>query len=426
MKIKSFVLRRDNYDAIVSLIDDNTIAVVRPEKYVEKLFRSLIESVIVRKEDGRKDLETLLEYFRVVSDNPLYLEKLADFEVQVHSYLSEGMFVYAPLKSVEDYLLAKCARLCADAISCGVPGSSVVDGTGFVVCREPEPGRKPVFDWARSREAIAMRCKGVGKLIVSGGYGRLESGYVVRIGRGGSNILASLIASALGAECVEIYTEADGLDARPALTFDEAAHFCAGSAAPFASSALWPAKNAGIPVVVRNIFNPAFEGTVISDSVEEKEGAVTGVMVDEDLALVTVYGTGLLGSVGISSSIMGCLGAAGVNIRFIAQTSSEYSISFAIPSVDASRATAALEALVADNPLMPLDDVMLFNQEVGIVTVYGSRIKKVPGVSGKVFGALGAAGVSVIAAAQGGEELSISVVVDSADVPRAVAALKAL
>ena len=426
MKIKSFVLRRDNYLAILSMIDDETIAVVRPEKFVERLFRSLIESVIVRKEDGRKDLATLLDYFRAVSDNPSYLEKVADFETQVHSYLSEGMFVYAPLKSVEDYLLAKCARLCADAIACGVPGSTVVDGTGFVVCREPEPGRKPVFDWARSREAIAMRCKGSGRLIVSGGYGRLESGYVVRIGRGGSNMLASLIASALGAECVEFYIEADGLDGRTAVTFDEAAHFCAGAAAPFASSALWPAKNAGIPVVVRNIFNPVFPGTVISDSAVSPDGAVSGVMVDSDLVLVTIYGTGLLGSVGISSSIMGCLGAAGVNIRFIAQTSSEYSISFAIPSSDSVRATAALEALVADNPLMPLDDVMLFNRKVGIVTVYGSRIKNVPGVSGKVFAALGAAGVNVIASAQGGEELSLSVVVDSADVSRALDALKAL
>lgn len=426
MKIKSFVLRRDNYQEIVSRIDDNTIAVVRPEKFVERLFRSLIESVIVRKEDGRKDLETLLEYFRVVSDNPLYLEKLADFEVQVHSYLSEGMFVYAPLKSVEDYLLAKCARLCADAISCGVPGSSVVDGTGFVVCREPEPGRKPVFDWARSREAIAMRCKGVGKLIVSGGYGRLESGYVVRIGRGGSNILASLIASALGAECVEFYIEADGLGGKAAVTFEEAAHFCAGASAPFSSSALWPAKNAGIPVIVRNIFDSGFPGTLITDVVDEQEGDFSGVIVDSDLDLVTVYGTGLLGQVGLSSAIMNCIGEAGVNIRFIAQTSSEYSISFAIPSGDASRATAALEALVADNPLMPLDDVMVFNRRVGIVTVYGSRIKNVHGVSGKVFGALGAADVNVIASAQGGEELSISVVVDSADISRALSALEAL
>ena len=426
MKIKSFVLRRDNYKAIVSMCDNDTIAVVRPEKYVEKLFRSLIESVIVRKEDGRKDLETLLDYFRAVSDNPGYREKMAAFESQVHSYLSEGMFVYAPLKSVEDYLLAKCARLCADAISCSVPGSNVVDGTGFVVCREPEPGRKPVFDWARSREAIAQRCKGEGRLIVSGGYGRLESGYVVRIGRGGSNMLASLIASAIGADCVEFYIEADGLDGKAEITFDEAAHFCAGASAPFASSALWPAKNAGIPVVVRNIFNPSFPGTVISDSAVEEEGAVSGVMVDEDLALVTIYGTGLLGQVGISSSIMGCLGRAGVNIRFIAQTSSEYSISFAIPAGDEPRATAALEELVADNPLMPLDDVMLFNKKVGIVTVYGSRIKKVPGVSSKVFGALGKAGVNIIASAQGGEELSISVVVDSADLARAREALLAL
>ena len=115
---------------------------------------------------------------------------------------------------------------------------------------------------------------------------------------------------------------------------------------------------------------------------------------------------------------------AKVNVRFISQTSSEYSISFAVRSKDKELALDALKALFDENPLLPLDDVVVLNQEVGIVTVFGSQMRKVPGISGQVFGKIGAAGISIIASAQGGEELSISLVLAEQDVDKAVALLK--
>lgn len=152
METKSFVLRRDNHASIVKLIGSDTIAVVRPEKYVENLFRELIHRTIVEKKSGKAELESVLDYFRSISSEAAYLEKVDEFEQMVKAYLSEGMFVYAPLRSVEDYLLARCARLCAEAVACGVKGSRVIDGTGLVVCR-PDG----VFDWAVSREAIKKK-----------------------------------------------------------------------------------------------------------------------------------------------------------------------------------------------------------------------------------------------------------------------------
>ena len=169
---------------------------------------------------------------------------------------------------------------------------------------------------------------------------------------------------------------------------------------------------------------PGLPCTGITASGAAPDGSnVSGIIADKNLDLVTVYGTGLLGQVGASSSIFSSLAKAGINIRFISQTSSEYAISFAVDAKDRDKVISVIDSLITENPLMPMDDVVMLNREVGIVTVYGSRMKNIPGVSGKVFSTLGEAGVNVIAAAQGGEELSISVVLDVNDVDMAAKAL---
>ena len=110
-----------------------------------------------------------------------------------------------------------------------------------------------------------------------------------------------------------------------------------------------------------------------------------------------------------------------MNVRFISQSSSEYSLSFAVLPEDASRAVEAIVAHTGD-----YEDVMMLRRTVGIVTVYGDRMKNVPGTSGKVYGALGQAGISIVAAAQGGEELSISMAVDASAASRAADILRTL
>ena len=237
--------------------------------------------------------------------------------------------------------------------------------------------------------------------------------------------MASLIASALNASHIEFYVEGDGIEGISEMTYDEAAHYCASKKAPFTSASLWPAKNAGIPIIVHSISNPSFGGTRIS-SQSAAGHLVSGCITDAGLDLVTVYGTGLLGNVGVSSSIFSSLARAGVNIRFISQTSSEYSISFAVASQDSAKVSEVLGKLASDNPLLSLDDVMIVNNKVGIITIFGSRMKNIPGISGKVFSLLGDAGINVIASAQGGEELSISIVIDAADIEKAAALMEDL
>ncbi|MBO4340942.1 MAG: ACT domain-containing protein [Bacteroidales bacterium] len=415
MIVKSFLLRQDKIQSIAALCDKETIAVIRPEKKVEALFRDSIRKTIVEKKTAKDELNAIREYFKAVSGSPVFQEAVNSTLSAVEYYLREGMYVQTSPHAIEDYVMAKCARLCAEAVNEAV-GGTLIDGTSLMLCRTQQH-----FDWAASKKEMSDRLRDLkGPVVIPGGYGRLHSGYVVRVGKDGSHLMSSLIASAVDASCIEFHIEGKLGDGISAITFDEATHYCAGEHRPFASSAIWPAKNANIPIVVKDIDDPSFDGTIISTGSAHRQAVVA----DKELVLLTVYGTGLLGKVGMSSSIFSAMAGAKVNVRFIAQTSSEYSISFAVRSEDKETALGALKKLFEENPLLPLDDVVVLNQEVGIVTVFGSKMRKVPGVSGQVFGKLGDAGISIIASAQGGEELSISLVLDEQDVEKAVALLK--
>lgn len=379
--------------------------------------------MIDEKQSAEYEMADVNAYLNEVSDNAVYQKNKVEFIEYVEDYLRKATSYNVPVAAVEDYIIAQCANLCAQAVAVSA-NVELIDGRDLVVCHQKE--NAPVFDWAATCKEIKERCKGKSHLVVSGGYARTPHGEVIGIGKGGANMMASLVASALNAESIEFYVEGEGINGITSMTYDEAAHYCASKIAPFPSTALWPAKQAGIPIVVKSIQRPEFAGTKISAHPEENGKEVSGLVVDYELDLVTIYGTGLLGRVGASSAIFSALAQAGVNVRFISQTSSEYAITFAVSEKDNEKVSAVVNKLVVNNPLIPLDDIMVVNREVAIVTVYGSRMKNIPGVSGKVFSLLGAAGVNVIASAQSGEELSISVVLDVSDLDKAVKVFTAL
>lgn len=416
MIVKSFVLRREIFNSIVAHCSSGTIAVVRPEKALEIIVRSYVKKVLVDKQLPHAGIKELTDYLDAVSENKQYIQKEQLFVEYVQDYLGRAVGFAVNTEQVENYLLAQCALLCAQAIAIPI-GVEAIDGRDLVVCHQE--GAATIFDWAASSKSIAQKCKGQDLMIIAGGYARTPEGMVAAVGKGGANMMASLIAASLGTEKIEFYVEGEGINGIEAMTYDEAAHYCAVANAPFPSAALWPAKKAGIPILVKSILRPEFKGTLISSLPEIGEDTVAGIIADSDLILVTVYGTGLLGQIGASSTIFSSLAKAGVNIRFIAQTSSEYSISFAVREKFGDKVTEALNKLFENSMMVPQDDVMMVNQKVGIVTVYGSRMKNVPGVSGKVFSLLGESGINVIASAQGGEELSISAVIDIKDLEKA-------
>lgn len=412
MIVRSFYLKKQFASRIAALCTEDVIAVIRPERAVESLFSEAISVTIDKKKNASAQMDAIKEYFYSLEDDPSYREKVDGILDTISGYLREAMYVQTERGAIQDYVMAKCARLCAEAIGTKARGK-IVDGTELMICHSVQH-----FDWQQSQAQIRERC--MPGQIISGGYGRLSTGYIVRVGKDGAHLMASLIGATLEAESIEFYVDGRAFHSEAAMSYDEAAHYCSQEHAAFASSAVWPAKNAGIPIVVKDITDPSFEGTLISSNSSHS----TAVIADKDLDLITVYGTGLLGRVGMSGAIFSCLAQAHVNVRFIAQTSSEYSISFAVKSAEKDCCVYAIQSLFKDNPLLPLDDVVVANQEVGIVTVFGSRMRNLPGTSASIFNKMGEAGINIIASAQGGEELSISLVVKAADVEKAAALLQ--
>lgn len=412
MIVRSFYLKKQFASRIAALCTEDVIAVIRPERAVESLFSEAISVTIDKKKNASAQMDAIKEYFYSLEEDPSYREKVDGILDTISGYLREAMYVQTERGAIQDYVMAKCARLCAEAIGTKARGK-IVDGTELMICHSVQH-----FDWQQSQAQIRERC--MPGQIIPGGYGRLTTGYIVRVGKDGAHLMASLIGATLEAESIEFYVDGKAFHSEAAMSYDEAAHYCSQEHAAFASSAVWPAKNAGIPIVVKDITDPSFEGTLISSTSSNS----TAVIVDRDLDLITVYGTGLLGRVGMSGAIFSCLAQAHVNVRFIAQTSSEYSISFAVKSAEKDCCVYAIQSLFKDNPLLPLDDVVVANQEVGIVTVFGSRMRNLPGTSASIFNKMGQAGINIIASAQGGEELSISLVVKAADVEKAAALLQ--
>ncbi len=412
MIVRSFYLKKQFASRIAALCTEDVIAVIRPERAVESLFSEAITVTIDKKKNASAQMDAIKEYFYSLEEDPSYREKVDGILDTISGYLREAMYVQTERGAIQDYVMAKCARLCAEAIGTKARGK-IVDGTELMICHSVQH-----FDWQQSQAQIRERC--MPGQIIPGGYGRLTTGYIVRVGKDGAHLMASLIGATLEAESIEFYVDGKAFHSEAAMSYDEAAHYCSQEHAAFASSAVWPAKNAGIPIVVKDITDPSFEGTLISSNSSHS----TAVIADKDLDLITVYGTGLLGRVGMSGAIFSCLAQAHVNVRFIAQTSSEYSISFAVKSAEKDCCVYAIQSLFKDNPLLPLDDVVVANQEVGIVTVFGSRMRNLPGTSASIFNKMGQAGINIIASAQGGEELSISLVVKAADVEKAAALLQ--
>ena len=412
MIVRSFYLKKNYINQIAALCSKDAVAVIRPERAIEALFSEAIAVTIDSKKSAAAQLEAIKDYFYGLDAGEQYREKVDATLDTVSGYLREAMYVQTDRTAIEDYVMAKCARLCAEAVGVRAHGN-LLDGTELMICHSPHH-----FDWAESQDQIRQRC--MPGQIIPGGYGRLKTGYIVRVGKDGAHLMAALIGATLEADTIEFYIDGKGFQSEASMTYDEAAHYCSQEHAPFASSAVWPAKNAGIPIVVKDITDPGFEGTLISRTSAHS----TAVLADRDLDLITVYGTGLLGRIGMSGAIFSCLAQAHVNVRFIAQTSSEYSMSFAVKGSEKDRAVYAIQSLFKDNPLLPLDDVVVANQQVGIVTVFGSRMRNLPGTSAQIFGKMGGAGINIIASAQGGEELSISLVVDAADLDKAAVLLR--
>jgi aspartate kinase len=267
--------------------------------------------------------------------------------------------------------------------------------------------------------------------IVTGFIAATAEGVTTTLGRGGSDFSAALLGQALDADEVWIWTDVDGVmsaDPRlvpgavsiPTLTFREVSELAYYGAKVIHAKTMRPCVESGIPLRIKNTFNPTHPGTVIEEDSVAQNGALKAVTAIKGVSMITVEGKGMIGVPGIAARTFGAVARLDVSVLLITQASSEQSICFIVPASSAAAVVAGLEAEFA--PELHRRDIerIWSRDEIAIVTIVGAGIQTTYGIAGRVFSALGDHHVNVIAIAQGSTECGISIVVAGGDVGRAV------
>ncbi len=250
-----------------------------------------------------------------------------------------------------------------------------------------------------------------------------DTNETTNLGRGGSDYTAAIIAAALDAEVLEIWTDVDGfMTADPRviktaytineLSYVEAMELCNFGAKVVYPPTIYPVCVKNIPIRVKNTFNPEHPGTMIKQKIENDSKPIKGISSISGTTLITVTGLSMVGVIGVNRRIFSTLAQNGISVFMVSQASSENSTSIGVRDEDANQAVDVLNQEFAKE--IETGAMFPMHAESGLATIaiVGENMKHTPGIAGKLFGTLGRSGISVIACAQGASETNISFVVD--------------
>jgi len=359
-----------------------------------------------------------------------YIDRLID---ELEKVLLGISYLGELTKRSEDYILSFGERLSAPILSSallslGVDSLAMSGGDAGIITNANFGRAKPL---STSYELIKSRIEPLIKLrgcvpVVTGFIGVTEDGNITTLGRGGSDLTATLIAAAVDADEVWLWKEVDGVltadpkivpEARliPEISYQEAmelAHFGAKILHP---RALEPLIKKKIPVRIKNTFNPDSPGTVITDSCNSKTGIVKALSLIDRVAIVNVSGAGF-DFAEIMSEVFRRFAEERVNVIMISQSSSELNLSMVIDRGDLGRAMRTLTNVNGWNGNVNVSKL----DDIAVVSAVGAGMAGTPGVAGRIFSALGKAGINVIMISQSCSEFNISFAVSREDRSKAV------
>ncbi|MFQ5767319.1 MAG: bifunctional aspartate kinase/homoserine dehydrogenase I [Acidobacteriota bacterium] len=335
---------------------------------------------------------------------------------------------------VRDRIRSYGERICASLVAAGLRSKQVrasfCDACNLVVTdRHFGSARVEYEETERRIQAHFQQCSEI--QVVTGFIGHTREGEITTLGRGGSDLTASLLGAALKAEAVEIWTDVDGvMSADPRLvpsafplerlTYDELmelSHFGAKVVYP---PSVHPARRGAIPLLIRNTFNRSFPGTAVVPRAGKRRHLICGIASIDDVALLRLQGDGMVGIPGTASRLFGALAKEGVSVTLISQASSEHSICFALDPADVAVAGECIEEEFLLERRVGLIDDLVVEDDLSIIAAVGEAMRRRPGLARRLFDVLGREGVNIRAIAQGSSELNISVVVSRRDVTTAL------
>ncbi|MEZ4641462.1 MAG: aspartate kinase [Chloroflexota bacterium] len=373
---------------------------------------------------------------RVLAENEAFLQR---FEDLCQAVLVLGELTPRALDAISGMGEQMSIRILAAYLRQIGHRAEAIDATDLIVTDHNFQAAMPLLPRTKSKTKVRIRPlldQGVVP-VITGFIGATEQGVTTTLGRGGSDYSAAILGQALDAKEVWIWTDVDGVmttDPRlvptarsiSTLTYREVSELAYYGAKVLHPKTIRPCIENGIPLRIKNTFNPEHPGTVIVADDKNGNGGMKAVSAISHLSLVTVEGKGMMGVPGIAARTFGAVAHEEVSVLLISQASSEQSISFATPDAFAEKVLLALEAEFATELQRQDIDRIWAQHDVAIVTAVGAGMRGTPGIAGRIFTALGSTDVNIIAIAQGSSECSISMVVGSEDTETAVKQIHAL
>ena len=374
---------------------------------IRKRHHDMVETVI----EGKDRQQTLLTS----------IDSLLD-ELQSICY---GVFLIRDLSpKTQAAIVSYGERLSSLIVTELINGAKWYDSRSFI--KTVEKHGKHVLDSELTRGLVGEAFKDRPKVAIVPGFisSDKDTGEVTNLGRGGSDYTASIIAAALDAEALEIWTDVDGfMTADPKvihtaytineLSYVEAMELCNFGAKVIYPPTIYPVCVKNIPIWVKNTFNPSAPGTVIKNKIDDDRKPIKGISSISGTTLITVTGLSMVGVIGVNRRIFTALADNGISVFMVSQASSENSTSIGVRDEDAEEAVKVLNNEFAKE--IETGAMFPMHAENGLATIaiVGENMKHTPGIAGKLFGTLGRSGISVIACAQGASETNISFVVHS-------------
>ena len=337
----------------------------------------------------------------------------------------KGVFLVRDISmKTSDIILSYGERLSSLVLSHVISGAQLFDAREFI--RTEKQFKKHIVDFELSNTLIKKTFSELPAVSVVPGFiaQDINTGDITNLGRGGSDYTASILAAALNASILEIWTDVDGfMTADPKvisnayviqeLTYIEAMELSNFGARVIYPPTIFPVYHKNIPILIKNTFNPEAPGTSISRTKSGSSKSIKGISSIDDTCLITVQGLGMVGVIGVNYRIFKALAKAGISVFMVSQASSENTTSFAVKNEDADLSVEVLkEEFKLELSQGEINDIKP-EKNLATVAIVGENMKRTPGIAGRLFGTLGRSGISVIACAQGASETNISFVIDS-------------
>ena len=337
-------------------------------------------------------------------------------------------------KKTQDAIVSYGERLSSNIVATLVQGAKWYDSREFI--KTVRKNHKNTLDSELTNRLVRRTFSDLQRISLVPGFisKDRDTDEITNLGRGGSDYTAAIIAAALDAEILEIWTDVDGfMTADPRviktaytikeLSYIEAMELCNFGAKVVYPPTIYPVCVKNIPNRVKNTFNPDGEGSIIKQKVANNDKPIKGISSINGTTLITVAGLSMVGVIGVNRRIFTALADNGISVFMVSQASSENSTSIGVRDQDAAEAVEVLNGEFAKEIETGAMYPMHAENGLATIAVVGENMKNTPGIAGKLFGTLGRAGISMIACAQGAPQTNISFVVKSEHLRKALNAI---